>query len=407
MKSSIFNKQFLGLLVALMSLCGLWGCSSADEPVPADEPLPAQPQPIADADNHRTTLVYMVANNNLNSFATADIKEMCEAMRNMAAPTGRLLVYYAPLTHAPQLLEIMPGGEKTVLIQYDSSISSATIERMQQAIADTKELAPAPGYGLVLWSHGTGWMNDDGVIDESGYESGITTQSFGADGYYNTKRMSITSLAKALDGTKWDFIYFDCCHMATVEVIYQLRHATDHMIASAAEIGGEGMPYDLNVPVFLDPRLDVAEVMNNTFGYYKTYQPDNGDDGCTISFINTTTIDDLASATREIYLRYGSAIPSYTPVTYCRTALTGVKRIYDMYDYISALCPDHELLSRWQEAFGRVVARHLTTGSVYFMNADKFHGLGTNILDAASESEIFGYDTMQWWHDVAQYAFNK
>lgn len=398
----VFNKQFFCLLVSLIFLWTLAGCSSSDDNM-LSEP-DSDENPIVDS--QRTILVYMVANNNLNNFATLDLNEMRKAMQSIKNPTGRLLVYYAPSTHDPQLLEVLPNGNTTILKQYDSSLASVSIDRMQQAIADTKSIAPAPAYGLILWSHGSGWMSEGGTMDEPVNESGISTQSFGADGYFPyTKHMSIPSLARAIDGTDWDFIYFDCCHMATVEVAYELRHVTHYIIASPAEIGGEGMPYDLNIPELLQSEPQLLQAMNHTFDYYRDCQPSTGDGGCTISLINTSHLDELAVVTREIYGQYGSVATSYTPVTYCRSQLTGVTGIYDMYDYISALCSDDILLSKWRDAFGRVVSDNLSTNYVYFMSTDQFHGLGTNILYQQSESSLYDYDTMQWWQDVAACAF--
>ena len=41
-----------------------------------------------------------------------------------------------------------------------------------------------------------------------------------------------------------EYILFDDCYMSTVEVAYDLKNVTSHLIASTSEIMAYGMPYD-------------------------------------------------------------------------------------------------------------------------------------------------------------------
>ena len=83
------------------------GCTSSDEP--------EQPQSEA----ARTVLVYMVANNNLSSYASQDFKEMLNGMAALpASESGHLLVYYAPAFGTPELREVMRDGSYRTLMSY-------------------------------------------------------------------------------------------------------------------------------------------------------------------------------------------------------------------------------------------------------------------------------------------------
>ena len=83
---------------------------------------------------------------------------------------------------------------------------------------------------LVLWDHGGG--SAKGVcFDEN----------------YSFDSLSLTELRDALDaatlGKKFDFITFDACLMATIEVVSVMKDYADYMIASEEIIPGGGMDY--------------------------------------------------------------------------------------------------------------------------------------------------------------------
>ncbi len=52
--------------------------------------------------------------------------------------------------------------------------------------------------------------------------------------------MEISDFAAALGDCHFDFIVFEACFMAGVEVAWELREKTDYVVASAAEILSPG-----------------------------------------------------------------------------------------------------------------------------------------------------------------------
>ena len=136
-----------------LSLCLLLAACSSDEP-----DTPAAPA-------RRTVLVYMVATNSLgaNERDQQDLDEMDRAVTADGLNGCRWLVYrVAPGEQNPTLFEIKKNKHGTavheVLEVYPSTqCASVTAERMSEVIADARRHAPAQDYGLVLWSHATGW----------------------------------------------------------------------------------------------------------------------------------------------------------------------------------------------------------------------------------------------------------
>lgn len=390
MKHILKNKSLIAV-VSSLPLMAVIGCNN-DEP----NPVPDPPSP----ENQRTVLVYMVATNNLGTgmFDKSDLDEMQTAAANGDIKNGRLLVYHSS-SDGVVLKEVTSEGIDTLQV-YDNDIPSVSVARMSQVIDDVKTLAPAQDYGMVFWSHATGWIQDG--IEESSYNSPML-YSFGADGLRNPQKMNITSMASALKGAGMSYLYFDCCYMGSVEVMYELRDCADYIIASPTEDPANGMPYDLNVKHMFDSSKSIREVAlalaQTTFDYYNDVFV-KGDCPCTMSVIDTQHIDALAQATRQIYEGADiSYIPGYS---YQKFQTNYTCYYFDLGDYIESLSPDSRLLDAWKKALDDVVIYAQATPWVWSsFPIEKYCGLSTYIMQNSNMSTIQNYNTLSWFADVA------
>ena len=394
------NKILSYIAVMATALFALTGCSdSSDDPQPA---LPVKPE------ISRAVLVYMVADNNLSRYAALDLKEMASvAAKECEENNARWIVYYSGPDQNPRLIEFNAEGNETILKQYPADVKSVTIERMRDVISDFRQITHANQTGIVLWSHGTGWIDDRGSIDEPSDKDMIDPQSYGYDGY-NGAKMKVTSLARALTGWDLDFIYFDCCHMATVEVAYELRHAANTMVACPTELGVEGMPYDKNIGPLL--RGDVTQAAQNTFDYYQSHYNVSADAvmgyciyGCAITVVDLSKMDRLAQTTHAIMTSGASLPDGYSPVKYFRNGVTD--GIYDISHYINSYPANAELLAQWNDSYSDAIISSHHTPKVYFLDATNFSGLGCNIILSADQASYGGFDSYQWWKDVVAASF--
>lgn len=366
-------------LLAIITAATMQSCSGSEpDPIPEPETL------------DRTILVYMVADNNLGSYYHIDddnIAQMEEAARAGHLNGGNLVVYHDGASSAPELRIITP--EQTAVVKtYSEDESSLSVSRMQQVIEDVRTLFPATERGLVMWSHGTGWL------DDTASRSTASTYSFGLDDNSSSGRatMKITSLAQALDGEDFDFIYFDCCLMASVEVAYQLRTATKAIISSATELPIEGMPYSVNIPAMFEPELDLAQIAANTLDFY--LGPSAQYNYCSISVVMTEPLQQLAQATAEI-MRTGATPPAnYIRVPYFRRTVPSYT--WDMADYIRALPVDRRLLDAWNEAFARTVIYAGATPQSYGLDMSRHTGLGCFIPSITTDTQ--GRKSIKWYN---------
>ena len=384
MTLKIRNKVITGI-VLFLSVFALTGCK--------DEPK----------NTPRTVLVYMAANNSLGTggYDSKDLREMKEAVTGNpdVFKGGRLVIFYAPTDGTQVLYELLPGsGELKELKRYASDQYTVSASRMNEVMNDTRSVAPADSYGLVLWSHALGWTQD-------GRKEEVTGRSWGSD---RGQTMNITTLASVLRDKAFDWIYFDCCYMGSVEVLYELRGVTNRVVASASEIPVDGMPYNKNLPLFFQPTADLARATQNTFEYYD--RQSGVDRTCTITVYNLSGMDQLADATRSIYMNASKVLPS--SFNNLALSLDGKPLFYDLGVYVRGMVEtndiDKELLEKWNLAYQDVVEYENATP--YLWNRiplEQFTGMSTYIARGEADMTYRGYNTLKWYETVAKYLYNK
>lgn len=259
----------------LLAACFCLSCSSPD----GEEHGIAEPA-------KRTVLVYMAADNNLNRYAHRNIDDMQKAA---ISNEYNLLVYIDIPNSNPNLLKIRKGKIDTV--KRYSFQNSASKQVLKSVIDDAFSLFPAESYGLILWSHGTGWL------PEGAYEriKETNVRSFGKD---RNKEMEIADLAEAIP-ENLDFIIFDACLMSGIEVLYQLRNKAEIIIASPTETLVAGFPYDKAIPLLLQPRPNYSEVAQ---AYMEYYESRSGElQSASIAVIDAGQLEPLANLTRKAF----------------------------------------------------------------------------------------------------------
>lgn len=346
-----------------------------------------------------TVLVYQVANNNLGTsgYDQADIKEMVEGVRYGAfAPLGgRLLVFNAGPKGDAHLLDIVPEGIDT-LKSYSQEQLAVTSRRMLEVLADVEHFAPAHNYGLVLWSHGSGWLQD-GIAEQPT----ITEKSFGSD---RGRTMNISTLAAVLEqAMPLSFIYFDCCYMASVETAYELRNVTPYIVGSATELQLEGMPYDENLKYFYDsagPRL--VDAAATTFNYYDKFSGTSRT--ATMSVINTAGLDELADATAAIFAQTPvPVVDGFEPQRFMNKGVSSCT-YFDFAHYVRSLTSDPALLARFNSALDKTIVYAAATPMLWNTVPLTYHcGLSTYILRTQDSTTEKNYNTLQWYADVASH----
>lgn len=370
------------------------GCSSDGPDPDAGDGMDKEPV-------RRTVLVYIVSANTLYGYDTKDLNEMLRGSAAGRLPSdARWLVYHAPYNKAPRLIEFCDGDTAT-LRHYEPG-GSVTVERMRRVLDDVAELAPAHSYGIVLWSHGSGWIVN-GVKEDLPLDPyAPSTLSFGDDRTTSLsgERMNIASLRAAIKGRDIDYIYFDCCHMGGIEVAYELRDAVRWLVFGPAETPLDGMPYDKNMAYLADGSPDaLVNAAMTTFDIYA----DTFDS--TMTMVDTDGLDRLAAATAAIYDLTPLPHPAERVTNYYGSARHG--NFLDFGEYVNALAESCGVdASEFNAALAQTVI--YKEAPDYFFSAAynrsfpvyTASGLSTYVFENESGFTSNGYNTLQWARDV-------
>ncbi len=344
----------------------------------------------------RTIAIYMIATNSLSSCDENDIDEIESSIKQNGMNDCRLLVYWVSKSAAPQLIEITNNKKNTInrIVHkvYSDDIKSTTIERMQEVFTDIITTAPADDYGLILWSHASGW-----VSSLTG-RSSISLLDFGED-YGST--MPIDELAKALPENIFSFIYTDACYMSGIEVAYELRNKTKYFIGSATELPIDGMDYTNNIPCFFNDKVDLVQCCKNTFNKYDKLN--GASRTCTISLIDCTKLDKLATLCKSIHAN-GLSVTDISTIQYYKR--TSPYLFYDFVQYTEMLATDEQKINL-HELMNEVVPYKASTPYIFnnlIINEENYSGLSTYILGTTQSTgvnEIY-YKTLSWYKDVIE-----
>lgn len=353
--------------------------------------------PQIESVNNRTVLVYMLADNNLGYFYDYDksnIATMCQSFADKDI-NGRLLVFHAGSNMQPCLKEIYKTDTEQmckvkVLKNYPNAISTDSTT-IQQVLNDVKSLAPSSNYGLVLWSHATGWLPQNRLYTRGRQ---YATTSFGREGEHE-RTINIDILARSLRDTHFDFILFDACLMGNVETAYELRNVCDYIIATPTETVGEGFPYYDITPLLFNKEIDYTSICQHYFD-----QVSSDAMGGTVTLISTRALEQLAEACHKIVSEKADEIKSLNPLRIQHYDRTSTHIFYDLGHYMQAI-GDSELYPSVEEALSQAVVYKANTNSFINIKISHYSGISCYIPYSSNDDVIEEYyQQLQWYKRV-------
>ncbi|MDR1225874.1 MAG: hypothetical protein LBK47_03125 [Prevotellaceae bacterium] len=332
----------------------------------------------------RTVLVYMAADNNLYANAEEDINEMLAA----GVPGNcNLIVYLDTKNSYPQLLKIQ-NGKSTEVKKYERQ-NSASGEVLHTVIQDATSMFPAQDYGLILWSHGTGWL-PPGIFDS--LKSRKILRSFGKDGNHE---IGLIELAASIPAS-FEFIIFDACLMGSIEVLYQLRNKANTIIASPTETLVAGFPYDKIVPLLFTPVCGYAEIAQEYMSYYKNKTGIL--QSATIAVVDARQLEILAGMLREVVENNSIMQPDKSFVQ--QYEIQDLVVFYDLQDYLTQAVQDENSAVALKQQIARVVKYHDFTP--YFLeelSIERSSGVGVYVSPSIDDDLDEHYKQLDWYID--------
>lgn len=277
--------RFVSRVIAWTALFFLAACSGDEEVVQL--PTPTEPQ------THGVVFYMMGNETGLETYLDENIRKIVETAPQVVSDSCKIAIYYDRGNYA-RLTEVkkVDGRTKQVTLKEwnAKTTSSVSPEFMNEVLQTAREALHTDTYGLVLSSHGGGWV--PASVFDLYIDRAVKTRFMGQDG---SNYMEVADLARAVESAgPWDYLMFDACFMASVEALYDLRHAADYIVASPAEVMGAGFPYQSILPLLFDkrgPQLEEA---------CRAYMESFKNSSATITLVKTSGLDELVNEVKTI-----------------------------------------------------------------------------------------------------------
>lgn len=428
-------KKGIARLFLFVLLSCLWGgCGNDDEKIPEENEKPVE----VPTSTTKALFAYFVADNNLDDDIRKNVTTMCQGLLQMNEPVT-LLVYWDGKRSAsnrfwnePCLLKYVTDGKGHLngrKVHYSAEELAKVHDRSGNAIyyaSDTltwelaevlpcrytestemssmtgilndmfAEVPLATQLGLVLGSHGSGWLK---------YLDGRNARSFGQDGSQD-HTMTTPDMAKAIaaTGKHFDFVLFDACMMGCAEVCYDFRQVTDYLIASVLDIPSPGFPYNqLTGDLCSYTKKGYAQACATYIAYYEGLNQSSSGWWGTISLIDCSEMEQLAASIRQKVAGHDHLQSTYSPT---HLQQYGGKRSsfrylsFDVRQFMNELVGDED--ADWVEQLNRTIVykgcvSNVSPHSVYAINPALYSGLGMYIPVDSKNGWNHYFKTLDWY----------
>ena len=358
----------------------------------------AETEEIVVVKRPKTVLLYMVANNNLSYDAENSISRLQNGY--IPAEEGNLLVYKHCAGMDPVLLHIKKGEEGTVVADTAYRFPprvSATKSALTQALNVTQALFPADSYGLILWSHGTGWIPPLASSSSAAQEQrsgSCPERTFGLDGKVE---LEIRDLAQAIP-YKLSFMLMDACFMGGIETAYEVKDSVDYYIGSPAEILTESFPYHKIMQHIFKSTPDYAAVCKE---YYDYYNAKTGSvRSATVALMDCSKLAEVAEVAKRVFDQYGESIASLD-LSLLQPYFRGSssKYFYDLKDLVDAIA-DASLSAEFAAALERAVPYKASTPYFIELPIRSFCGVSTYVPGNPADTKLADYYKQYKWNQA-------
>ena len=369
--------------------------------------------------DRQALLIYLAGNNSLYSEGQADLYDIEQAwMPSVRDKNQVLLIYYHFSEGVPTLSRFYKSRDgvtvEDVIQTYPTSTNSASAATLETVLADAEKAWPAARNSLILWSHGSGflpggyysrpqeriapgdWTAAEAAAVVDPYAGMVKNdekgKSFGEDG---GQEMELADLGKVLSKRRYEFILFDACLMANVEVAFELRNACDYLLFSPTEILADGFPYEMMVePVFTQNAETALRTIATS--YMDHYRAQTGEfRSATVTIVKTSGLDALAAACRPVFQNHQDRI-----LTLDRSKVQAYFRFdkhwfYDLDDFVRQVATDGEYAQFSQALAGAVIFKDATER---FLGIEMKNVSGLSVYIPRPEYTKLNtyYKTLQW-----------
>lgn len=423
-------------LAAALVMTAAFGCDknrhNTEEPESADR---------------RVLLFYECAFNDIGSYMQRNMEDQNRGLPAGYIPGkyGDVLLVYSRIAengHTPvnsYLRRIYKTSKGKVISDtlkvFGKETIAASPSTLSAVLTLVKEKFPAKGYGMVVSSHGSGWLpagyyyspsrfEDDHKGEVGTSRQGIAVQSVGhprlpvpegdlpdTDPFYGMTRsigqdyikgsyygheMSVSEFADAIP-YHLDYLLFDMCFTGGVEVAYGLKDKADYLGLSPAEVLGDGMFDYTKITSFLLDREkpDLEGLFRNAFELYNNQKGEYR--SATVNLVRTDGLDNLARVCSDLFREYSDTLsnaPTHLIQGYFRNDR---HYFFDLMDTFRKCISNEEELRAVNDAIDRcVVYRNATPTFLNRFDITDYSGFSTYLPCAGTPLLDLYYKEEPW-----------
>ena len=381
-------KNLKAIILEMLCAVAIVSCTSVPEPFPdSSDRLPYDREITPGLGYQKVMILYSEGYNDLVSNLALNINQFCQGDVPYFNERNVVLVYshaaerrgdYTTET-APVLYRLYTHGDsvcKDTLATFDPKANTLTPGFMRSVMETIARTFPSRHYGLVISSHGNGWIPSDYSgenLDMSIAPSWIGAQYDGS--YRNRKPLDISQLRDAIP-FRLDYIAFDACLMGGVEVAYELKDLCDYIVASPTEVISDGFNYtNMAFRLLGDGDPDLQGLCEDYFNMCA-----NSARSATIGLYDCSKMQDLADVSKRIFAAHRDEVMLVNTCDVQSYNYT-FRYNYDFRDYVRALNASEEELQALDKVLAELVIYKNSTP--YFISTpidpDRFSGIGTYI----------------------------
>lgn len=334
----------------------------------------------------RTIIAFFPWSVSLNRYINNSISLIETAIQQSGLDSTRVLIYQCTHGDQAQLFELTLQDTtctRNTLREYTYSTTPydyTTTNGIANIFQTIMQEAPAQQYSLIIGCHGMGWLPIDTLQNKSiSSQNEPMTRYFG--GTSPIYQIETTTLAQAMDQANLhtEYIAFDNCYMASIEVAFDLKNHTNYIIACPTEIMALGFPYDRIGP-FMLAQPNYSAIVSEFHYFYSNYTYPYA----SISVTKTDELNTLANIMQQINASYNLDTALISTIQTLDTFLPDEPTIFfDLASYAEALCNNSNLLDQFNTALNRAVPYKAHTPTYYNnsltpVNIHTFSGLSTS-----------------------------
>ena len=370
---------------------------------------------VTKKESKRAVFVYMIADNDLDFYATANINEM-ETFMAQNPEAGSVYVYIDRAknrkTAHPILYQITADTSAKInskIIKVYPENNSANEKVLAEALSQVQTICAINNEflrGLVLWSHGSAWLPESVSLAS---QRATAVKSFGLDqtmanNENHNAEMDVRKLTIILNNYHFDFILFDACFMASIEVFYELRNTTDYIIASPTEVLATGFPYKDILTDMLSATVNYQKIAQKYVAFFQ--QKKGVLQSASVVTVKTAELPQFATLFKYYLNTISREITDQKWLQYSQDEVDYLFDLGQVADYLQKEQTNKKLT----EQLGRLITNYHHTS--YFFGKiplQKSSGISIYIPQSATlqNDEYEFYKTLSWTNAVNMPIFTK